>query len=134
MSENIPDLTIDLLDKESGLILLQQDSGGNLDRVAIHPVHRRHMAERFGLIPAGDPEGQQTIASLVRRLHVLQARINHLAEWLALHSDHEHADLSYEQTYARATADIAEEFCAELPAFTEAHSAEIPLDTGEGAK
>lgn len=33
---------------------------------------------------------------------------------MANHSDSEHADLTFECTYASATADIAVEFCAEL--------------------
>jgi prophage regulatory protein len=33
---------------------------------------------------------------------------------VALHSDKDHADLSYEQAYATATADIADEFCIEF--------------------
>ena len=68
----------------------------------------------MGLIEANDPTAQQTIATLTRRLLVLTGRIDHLAYWLTHHSDSKHADLSYEQDYAIATADIAEEFCAEL--------------------
>ena len=41
-------------------------------------------------------------------------RIDHLADYLALHSDHKHADLSYETTYARASADIAHALCDDL--------------------
>jgi hypothetical protein len=115
MTENIPDLTIDRLDDEHGeLILLEQNSGGNLDRVAIHPMHLRYLSEKFGLVPSGDAEATRTIAGLKRRLSVLYGRIDHLANWLEVNSDARHADLSYEQTYARATADIAGEFCADL--------------------
>lgn len=113
--ENIPDVTIELMDDTEGsLILLEQDSGGNTDRVAIHPIHLRYMAEKFGLIQTSDPLAQKTIAMLTRRLRLLRDRVDFLADWLATNSDNEHADLSYEQTYARATADIAGEFCAEL--------------------
>ena len=113
--DNIPELNIELMDdKQGSLILLEQDSGGNLDRVAIHPIHLRYMAEKFGLIETSDPLAQKTIAMLTRRLHLLRNRIDFLADWLANNSDSKHADLSYEQTYARATADIAGEFCAEL--------------------
>lgn len=116
MDSHIPELKIEHLDAEGpdALILLEQDSGGNIDRVAIHPLHLRHMAEQLGLIAAIDPQAHRTIATLKRRLFVLRERIDHLAQFLALHSDHEHADLSYEQTYARATAEIADEFCEEL--------------------
>lgn len=116
LSANFPDLKIEVMpDAENdGLILLEQNSGGNIDRVAIHPIHVRFMAEKMGLIEASEPMAQKTIATLSRRLQVLTGRIDHLAYWLTHHSDSKHADLSYEQDYAIATADIAEEFCAEL--------------------
>lgn len=114
-SDNIPELNIELMeDKQGSLILLEQDSGGNLDRVAIHPIHLRYMAEKFGLIATSDPTAHQTIATLTRRLNVLRDRVEHLAHFLANHSDTKHAELTFEQTYATATADIAAEFCAEL--------------------
>jgi len=116
MNDSIPDLKIETINDGigDGLIMLEQDGSGNIDRVAIHPIHLRHMAEKFGLIETGDPLAHKAIAKLTRRLHVLHERIDHLADWLVTHSDFRHADLSYEQTYARATADIAAEFCAEL--------------------
>ena len=116
MNDSIPDLKIELMNdgQGDGLILLEQDSGGNLDRVAIHPVHLRYMAEKWGLVESSDPRAQKTIATLQRRMLLLRGRIDHLGEYLALHSDSRHADLSYEQTYATATADIAEEFCADF--------------------
>ena len=116
MNDNIPDLKIEMMNdgQGDGLILLEQDSGGNIDRVAIHPIQLRYMAEKMGLVESSDPTTQKTIATLTRRLHLLRERIDHLANWLANHSDTQHADLSYEQTYSTATADIADEFCAEL--------------------
>ena len=116
MTNIITDLKIELMDDNigDGLILLEQDNGGNVDRVAIHPLHLRFMAEKWGLVETSDPKANKTITTLTRRLNVLRARIDHLAHWLANHSDSKHADLSYEQTYATATADIADEFCAEL--------------------
>lgn len=116
MNDTFPDLTIEFMDdgQGDGLILLESDNGGNVDRVAIHAIHLRYMAEKTGLIATSDPQAQRTIAMLTRRLNLLRDRIDHLGEWLAKHSDHEHADLSYETTYATATADIADEFCADL--------------------
>lgn len=116
MNDSIPDLKIELMEDGigDGLILLEQDNGGNVDRVAIHPMHLRFMAEKFGLIDTSDPQAQKTIAMLTRRMHLLHDRIDHLCDWLTNHSDHRHADLSYEVAYARATADIAEEFCIDL--------------------
>lgn len=132
MNESIPELKIELMDDPEGsLILLEQDSGGNLDRLAIHPIHLRYMAEKFGLIESSDPLAHKTIATLTRRLHLLRDRVDFLADYLATNSDSEHADLSYEQTYARATADIASEFCAEL-AVTEKQSGALPVATSAG--
>jgi len=116
MNDTFPDLTIEFMDDDTGdgLILLESDCSGNVDRVAIHPVHLRYMAEKCGLVATSDPQAQRTIAMLTRRLNLLRDRIDHLGSWLANHSDHAHADLSYECTYAIATADIAAEFCADL--------------------
>jgi hypothetical protein len=116
MNDSIPDLKIELMVDGigDGLILLEQESCGNVDRVSIHPIHLRYMAEKCGLVATSDPMAQRTIATLARRLVLLRDRIDHLGGYLANHSDHRHADLSYECTYATATADIAAEFCADL--------------------
>lgn len=116
LNDNIPELKIEFMadGQGDGLILLEQDGCGNVDRVAIHPIHLRYMAEKMGLIETSDPTAHKTIATLTRRMNLLRDRIDHLADWLANHSDSKHADLTYEQTYARATADIADEFCVEL--------------------
>lgn len=118
MNDTIPNLKIEFMDDGigDGLILLEQDDGsGNIANLAIHPIHLRYMAEKFGLLQTSDPQALKTITTLQRRLRLLRDRIDHLGNWLTNHSDVEHADLSYEQTYIAATADIAEEFCADLP-------------------
>lgn len=115
MSERFEELTIETADDENGqFIILKQDNCGNSDTVAIHPMHLRYMAEKFGLIATSDPQACKVIATLKRRLLVLHERIEFLQGFLANHSDHKHADLSYEVTYATATLEIADEFCAEL--------------------
>jgi len=116
LNDNIPELKIEFMadDTGDGLILLEQDSCGNIDRVAIHPIHLRYMAEKMGLIETSDPTAHKTIATLTRRLLLLRDRIGNLHNYLVNHSDHRHADLSYEVTYATACIDLAEEFCAEL--------------------
>ena len=99
-------------------ILLEQDAGcGDVSRITLHRTQVALLAEQMGVVRAPlDVEAAQTIATMTRRLNVLRERIDHMAYWLANHSDSRHADLSYEQTYATATADIANEFCHDLPA------------------
>jgi hypothetical protein len=116
IDDSIPDLKIEHMQDGigDGLILLEQDNCGNIDRVAIHPLHLRFMAEQMGLVESSAPQAQKTIATLKRRLLMLRDRIDHLTDWLLTKSDYKHADLSYEQTYATATSDIAGEFCTEI--------------------
>ena len=113
MNDSIPDLKIELIndDHGEGLILMEQDSGGNLVRVAIHPIHLRYMAEKMGLVESSDPTAAKTIATLQRRLVALRDRIESLADWMARYSDHKHADLSHETTQLDAMADLAREWC-----------------------
>lgn len=133
LNDNIPELKIEFMSDGmgDGLILLEQDNGGNVDRVAIHPIHLRYLAEKMGLVETSDPTAHKTIAMLTRRLLALRDRIDHLDYWLANHSDDKHADLSYEQTYARASADIAAEFCAELENTEPQEAAPTPTPTAK---
>lgn len=113
--ENIPELKIErIADQHGTLILLEQDSGGNVDRVAVHPIHLRFMAEQFGLVPTSDPEGAKEIAILRRRLCLLRDRIDHLGHYLTNHTDRDRANLDYEISYAEATSDMADEFCVDF--------------------
>lgn len=110
------ELTAEWVDDNKGRAIMLTQPADNYDypgTVLIHPWQLRAVCEQFGII-ASDPQAAKTIATLTRRLHLLHDRIDFLADWLANNSDSEHADLSYEQTYSRATADIAEEFCADL--------------------
>ena len=111
-TDSIPHLNIEVLD--NGNIRLENESMGDCYAVDIHPMHLRLLVEKMGLVELSDLQAQKTIATLTHRLNVMRERVDHMAYWLANHSDSQHADLSYEQTYATATADIAEQFCAEL--------------------
>ena len=112
MTDYFSNLTIDRQD--DGTLILEQDCSGTICSVAIHPAQLRHMAEMSGLVESSDPQAAKTIATLTRRLLVLKKRIAHLADYLTTCSDRQHADLDYEVEYATATADIADEFVAEL--------------------
>ena len=115
MPERIENLTIEVIDDADGrLIMLEQDSCGNIDRVALHSIHVRYLAEKFALTNLADPHAQRTIANLTRRIRVLADRIDSLHDYLINRSDTKHADLTWEQTYSKATLDIADVFLADL--------------------
>ena len=110
------ELTAEWVNDNQGKAIMLTQPADNYDEpgtVLIHPWQLRAVCEQFEII-AADKQAAKTITTLTRRLLVLSDRVDHLANYLANHSDSKHADLSYEQTFARATADIAAEFCAEL--------------------
>lgn len=112
------ELTAEWVNDNQGRAIMLTQPADNYDEpgtVLIHPWQLRAVCEQFGII-ASDPQAAKTIATLTRRLMVLRDRIDHLANYLANHSDSKHADLSFEQTYATATAEIADEFCKEMEA------------------
>jgi len=112
MTEHISNLNIEF--EDDGSVALEQDCTGNISRIWIHPIQLRYLAEKAGLVETSDPQALRTIARLKRQMLALNERVGHLAYYLANHSDSEHANLDYEQTYTAATADIAAEFCADL--------------------
>lgn len=126
------ELTAEWVDDNQGRAIMLTQPADNYDEpgaVLIHPWQLRAVCEQFGII-ASDPQAAKTIATLTRRVKVLRDRIHHLSDYMLNHSDHRHADLSYELTYATASLDIADEFCAELVT-TPANSA--PLQNMHGA-
>ena len=136
MNDNIPELKIEMTDdgQGDGLIFLEQDSCGNIDCVAIHPIHLRYMAEKMGLVESSDPTAAKTIATLQRRMLVLRDRLENLHDYLVNHSDHRHADLSYEVTCATACLDIADEFCADFDSTASAPESETDTVRADGEK
>jgi hypothetical protein len=115
MNQRFEDLTVSTADDEHGqFIILSQDGGGNRESVAIHHIHLRYLAEQFGLTETSARQANKTIATLERRLVALRDRLEILHDYLVNHSDHKHADLTYEVTYTTATLDIADEFCADF--------------------
>lgn len=115
------ELTAEWVNDNQGKAIMLTQPADNYDEpgtVLIHPWQLRAVCEQFGII-ASDPQAAKTITTLTRRLHLLRDRIDRLHNYLVNHSDHKHADLTYEVTYATATVDIADEFCAELVDTTE---------------
>lgn len=126
MNTEFPQLKIERL--ESGLIRLEDTSALGPCVLDVHPLQVRHMAEALGIVREMSASDADTLAAvrrqhadavraaltLKRRMLALKRRIDHLGNWLCTQSDSEHADLSYEMDYATATADICDEFCADL--------------------
>lgn len=104
----------ELIEDEHGpAVMLEQSEGWDEPSVVlIHPHQLREVCERFGL--AGEEKQAKEIATLRRRMLALQSRIDDLHYYMAHHSDHKHADLSYELTCLTALADMAEEWCADF--------------------
>lgn len=114
-TDTIPHLNIEVL--PSGIVRLENESMGDSYAVDIHLIQLRHIAEKVGLVrkmSASEADTMRTVIELRRRLLALKDRIDHLGEYLALHSDHRHADLSYETNYATATADICDAYCSDF--------------------
>ena len=110
------ELTAEWVDDNRGRAIMLTQPADNYDdpgSVLVHPWQLRAVCEQFGII-ASDRQAARTIAILTRRLHLLRVRIDRLHDYLLNHSDHKHAALSYELPYATATAELADEFCAEL--------------------
>lgn len=114
--ESTPAVDIELL--ASGIVRVTDKSCMEQDySVDLHPIHVRLIAEKLGLVremSASEANTLRTCEERARRLLALKKRIDHLANWLALHADHEHADLTYETDYAAATADVCEAYCSDI--------------------
>jgi hypothetical protein len=110
------ELTAEWIDDNQGRSIMLTQPSDNYDEpvaLLVHPWQLRAVCENFGLV-AGDATTQKTIATLSRRLLLLNSRIKHLDNWLLTLSDSKHADLNYEIGYSSGTADMASEFCADL--------------------
>jgi hypothetical protein len=112
------EIIVEWLEDEQGraIMLTQPDNSGcnESPSILLSPWQLREVCEKFDPNGTSDPQAAKTIATFTRRLLLLNDRIEHLADYLSNHSDHKHADLKYEMTYADATADIAAEFVADM--------------------
>jgi hypothetical protein len=126
-----PELRIFFIDSAAEVyrIMLEQGCGEKIDRVLIHPLHLRYMAERLGMLGSPDQQVQTVIGILSRRLCVLRGRLEHMEKFLVKHSDCESIDLPHLHTYATATAEIAAAFCADLGLQPVSAESEIPAIT-----
>lgn len=135
ITDSIPGLRIEAND--DGTITLEQDWCGNVDRVAIHPVHVRHLAERLGMVrevSASDAEllrterGQVVLLRqendrLKRNMLRLREHALALQHDFAEHADWKHADLAPEMSainavvslFDMAVDDFADDYTANVP-------------------
>jgi len=115
--ETFHEVTAELLMDDHGTaVQLTQPCGADEpNAVLIHPLQLRHFAERFaGMEPVGWMT-TQPVKTLARRLHTLAYHIDFLYDYIKNHSDHKHADLSFELVKVTALSEMADEFCADLP-------------------
>lgn len=97
----------------TAIMLTQQEDINEPDTIMVHPWQLRAVCEQFGII-ASDQQAAKTIATMQRRMQGLRARIDAITDWMMQHSDHRHADLTYEVTQLQALQDLASEWCAEF--------------------
>lgn len=116
--ETFHEVTAEFVTDEHGTaVMLTQPDQGTDDHctVLMHPLQLRHFAERFaGMEPIGWMTSQP-VKTLARRLHTLAFHIDFLYDYIKHHSDHKHADLSFELVKVTALTEMADEFCADLP-------------------
>lgn len=117
-TDNIPGLKIEA--NGDGTITLEQEWSGNVDRVAIHVVHIRHLAEKLGMVrevSASDTDLLRTergrVAALRHERDRLKRNMLRLQQHaLALQADFlenadwAHADLAHEMSNINALVDL----------------------------
>lgn len=116
-------LVVQRLDDDILLLTQKASPMGPVD-IRIGAGQLRDICEQLGIVR--DPQSIRTIARLQRRMLGLHDRIEALADWMARHSDHKHADLSYETTQLHALLDLATEWCED---FAEAEPSAAPAST-----
>jgi len=104
-------------DEHGTAIMLTQSEDAYYEQapsVLLHPWQLRSICEHFHVLPVSTPLAERKLQTMARRLNGLRDRINDLCEYMANHSDHRNADLSYEMVTVNALADLATEWCADL--------------------
>jgi hypothetical protein len=116
-------LIVERLDDDVLLLSQKASPMGPVD-IRIGAGQLRAICDQLGIVR--DPQSRRTIAGLQRRMLVLHERIEALADWMARHSDHKHADLTYETTKLHALLDLAAEWVQD---FDEAEPSTAPAST-----
>ena len=109
-------VTAELISDEYGnaVVLTQQDDMDE-STVVIHPLQLRHFAERYAGMESADWMTTRPVKTLTNRLRTLAFHIDSLYDYIKNHSDHKHADLSFELAKAIALTEMADAFCSDLP-------------------
>ncbi|OUM01652.1 hypothetical protein [Variovorax sp. JS1663] len=117
--ENIPDLTI--VDNGDGTWNLEQLGGQDIDyfRVAVHPMHVRHLAEKLGIltggaVPAELAAARAEISRLQRALVNIRGRVVSLHEDLLLTAGMGHEELDRELDATSCIWDMLNFVCADF--------------------
>jgi len=122
----IPNLKIE--SNADGTVTLESEWTGNVDRVCIHPIHLRYLAEKMGLIQevsAPDAELLRTergrVAELTRDLDRTQRNMLRVREralslqhGFANDADWQHADLTHEMGLINALVDLLDMACSDF--------------------
>jgi len=116
--ETFHEVTAELVTDDHGTAVLLTQPEPYSDEphsVLMHPLQLRHFAERFAGTEPMDWMATQPVKTLARRLRTLAFHIDFLYDYIKNHSDHRHADLSFELVKVTALSEMADEFCADLP-------------------
>lgn len=116
--ETFHEVTAELVTDEHGtaVILTQPDQGTDDPcTVLMHPLQLRHFAERYAGMESADWMTTRPVKTLTNRLRTLAFHIDSLYDYIKNHSDHKHADLSFELAKAVALTEMADAFCSDLP-------------------
>lgn len=118
-----------VIDEHGTAIMLTQSEDAYYEQapsVLLHPWQLRSICEHFHVLPVSSPQAHRKLQTMARRLNGLKDRINDLCEYMANHSDHKHADLSYEMVTLNALADLATEWCEDLEIEAEDNAPQEP--------
>lgn len=103
---------------EGDQIMLEQDGGcGEVDRIAVHPIHLRYLAESLGLVSAVSASGEELLRDLSRykrALLMIRERAAQLHNNIYGLSQLGHEEMGIEVAQSAALADFAEHICVEF--------------------
>ena len=103
-NEIIPELEIEYGDDRS--IILTQGIGGSLNRIVLHSIHIRHLAEIGGALDSPN-QLEDMHARTERALLRLSERVITFRDYFARYADFKHANLNNEMVQLNYLRDLA---------------------------